>query len=119
MAQQEEQAAARLARVRRRVEQWRRTRVAETFVDAARYRGTCYVASNWLKLGQTEGWSRQRVGFVKHGVKKHVFVQPLHRKAVEILKARDLPAELAARRQARQGDGLRQTAPVNGTGGDE
>jgi hypothetical protein len=94
--------------------------LVETFVDAARYRGTCYLASNWLKVGQTEGWSRQRVGFVKHGVKKHVFVRALHRKAVEILKARDLPGELAARRQAQQDDGPHQAAPtVQGTEGCE
>lgn len=28
---------------------------AETFVDAARFRGTCYRAANWVVLGQTTG----------------------------------------------------------------
>ena len=28
---------------------------AETFVDRSRYRGTCYLASNWVYLGQTTG----------------------------------------------------------------
>jgi Domain of unknown function (DUF4338) len=28
---------------------------AETFVDAARFRGTCYRAANWTYLGQTQG----------------------------------------------------------------
>ena len=76
--------------------------LAETFVDAARRRGTCYLASNWLKVGQTRGWSRLRVGFVKHGDIKHVFVRPLHRKALRLLKERDLPGELAAGRSLRR-----------------
>jgi len=28
---------------------------AETFIDPARYRGTCYRAANWIRLGQTQG----------------------------------------------------------------
>jgi len=72
--------------------------LAETFVDAARRPGTCYLASNWLKVGQTKGWSRLRVGFVKHGEAKHVFVRPLRRNALELLRERDLPGELAAHR---------------------
>jgi hypothetical protein len=72
--------------------------LAETFVDAARRRGTCYLASNWLKVGQTRGWSRRRMRFVEHGEAKHVFVRPLHRNALELLRERDLPAALAARR---------------------
>jgi hypothetical protein len=74
--------------------------LAETFVDAARFQGTCYLASNWLKVGQTRGWSRRRVGFLKHGVRKHVLLRALHRHAVERLRDRDLLGELAARRQA-------------------
>lgn len=27
----------------------------ETFVDPARFRGTCYRAANWVHLGQTTG----------------------------------------------------------------
>jgi len=30
----------------------------ETFVDAEKYRGTCYQAANWLLLGQTRGIGR-------------------------------------------------------------
>jgi len=89
--------------------------LAETFVDAARYKGTCYLASNWLKVGQTRGWSRLRVGFVKHGASKHVFVRALHRKAVELLRERDLPSELAARRHA-PAHGRTPMAVGDGTG---
>jgi len=28
---------------------------AETFIDPARFRGTCYRAANWIELGQTQG----------------------------------------------------------------
>ena len=31
----------------------------ETFVDSARFRGTCYKAANWVNLGQTKGRTRQ------------------------------------------------------------
>lgn len=31
----------------------------ETFVDQSRYRGTCYRAANWRRVGQTTGRSRQ------------------------------------------------------------
>jgi hypothetical protein len=74
--------------------------LAETFVDAARYKGTCYAASNWINVGLTRGWSRRRVGFVRHGEPKHVFLRSLHRKAAVILRDHDLPAELQARRTA-------------------
>lgn len=49
---------ARLARVV--VEDWRRIYghplyFLETFVDPERYRGTCYLAANWVVLGRTTG----------------------------------------------------------------
>lgn len=31
----------------------------ETFVERARFRGTCYRAANWIPVGQTQGRSRQ------------------------------------------------------------
>ena len=34
--------------------------VAETFVDPARFAGTCYRAANWRSLGMTGGYARQR-----------------------------------------------------------
>jgi len=74
--------------------------LAETFVDRVR-RGTCYLASNWLEVGETRGWSRLRTGFVKHGVRKRVLLRSLDRRAVRLLCERDLPGELAAERRAR------------------
>ncbi len=30
----------------------------ESFVDTARFAGTCYKAANWRYLGQTQGWGK-------------------------------------------------------------
>lgn len=62
--------------------------LAETFVDVARFQGTCYRASNWQYLGLTRGFSRSRHGargFIQHGQPKAVFVLPLHRRALALL----------------------------------
>jgi hypothetical protein len=51
--------------------------LVETFVESARFRGTCYRAANWLCLGQTTGRSRQdRQGTLRVAV-KDVYVYPL------------------------------------------
>lgn len=62
--------------------------LVETFVDAQRYRGTCYRAANWQCIGQTRG--RAEAGRTR----KDVYVYPL---------ARDFRARLlrGPRRQAR------------------
>ncbi len=60
--------------------------LAETFVDAARFRGTCYRASNWRFLGMTRGCSKRGNTYRIHGAVKSVFVYPLHRRAREILR---------------------------------
>lgn len=60
--------------------------LAETFVDARRFRGTCYRASNWLLLGETRGWERSGATYRHHGERKLVFVYPLTPHAVEELR---------------------------------
>lgn len=61
--------------------------LAETFIDLARFRGTCYRASNWVHLGQTKGFSRTpERGFAPNNRPKAVFVFPLHRRAVATLR---------------------------------
>jgi hypothetical protein len=60
--------------------------LAETFVDTARFKGTCYRASNWLYLGQTRGFSRSRVGFAANDRPKAVFVYELARPGVRWLR---------------------------------
>lgn len=56
--------------------------LAETFVDTARFRGTCYRASNWIYVGETQGFSRLRTGFSRHNRPKAVFLYPLFRHAI-------------------------------------
>jgi Domain of unknown function (DUF4338) len=55
--------------------------LAETFVDTARFKGTCYRAANWLYLGQTAGRSKCGNDYAHGGSKKALFVYPLHRRA--------------------------------------
>lgn len=71
--------------------------LAETFVDPARFRGTCYRASNWIYLGETRGMGRKGEGFEEHGRKKGIFVYPVHRRAREVLSA-PLPSRELTRR---------------------
>ena len=58
-----------------------RVLLAETFVDSARFRGTCYRASNWLYVGETQGFSRRGMRYAPNGCPKVVFVYPLQRQA--------------------------------------
>jgi len=74
------------ANLRRLSADWQRTYahpvlLAETFVDTARFRGTCYRAGNWRYVGQTGGWSRKGLGYENNGQPKGVFLYPLHRQA--------------------------------------
>jgi hypothetical protein len=49
----------------------------ETFVDAQRYRGTCYRAANWICLGETAGRGRQDRTHTAKLARKQVLVYPL------------------------------------------
>ena len=51
--------------------------LVETFVDPARFRGTCYRAANWHCLGQTSGSGKHGPGYVYHGALKEVYVYVL------------------------------------------
>ena len=70
-----------LARLSGRVlEDWRRTYgyeplLLETFVDPARFSGTCYRAAGWLHVGRTAGFSR---GGHRAVAPKDVYLYPLH-----------------------------------------
>lgn len=66
-----------------------RVLLAETFVDTARHRGTCYRGANWRYLGQTAGRSKRGNQYLYGASKKALFVYPLHRHACRIL--RDVP----------------------------
>jgi len=80
------------ANVRRLSADWQlahghRVLLAETFVDSGRFRGTCYRASNWLDVGETQGFSRRGMRYAPNGCPKAVFVYPLERHARQWLCA--------------------------------
>jgi len=49
----------------------------ETFVDPAKYRGTCYRASGWECIGQTTGQGLVRPGRQYQSTVKDIYVRPL------------------------------------------
>ena len=63
--------------------------LAESFIDPARFAGTCYRAANWIEVGMTRGYGRARgtLNYVRHGAPKRVFVYPLRRAARRQLRA--------------------------------
>ena len=72
-------------------------RLAETFVDPQRFRGTCYRAANWQRLGRTRGFARRAQDYyldTRHP--KELWVYPLGRGALRDLRAAELAAELRA-----------------------
>ncbi|MDT3700431.1 MAG: ISAs1 family transposase [Thermincola sp.] len=69
--------------------------LVETFVDHSRFKGTCYLAAGWVRLGQTRGFGRNAGQYYYHGKTKTVFVLPLQRKAKQWLSAPFLVPELS------------------------
>lgn len=59
--------------------------LAETFVDPARFAGTCYRAANWQCLGQTRGHAKRGNAYREHAVPKDVWVRPLTRRWRSVL----------------------------------
>jgi hypothetical protein len=59
--------------------------LAETFVDTERFRGTCYQAANWVRIGETRG----RGKYDRHNEHaqpiKAVYLRPLHKNYRELL----------------------------------
>ena len=70
--------------------------LVETFVDPTRFHGTVYRAANWIEVGRTRGFRRQRRGYSyrQHAVPKRVFVHPLSRTAQARLRAAHLDPRL-------------------------
>lgn len=54
--------------------------LVETFVDRARFEGTCYRAANWICLGSTRGRGRNDAQRTVQAVIKDIYVYPLSRK---------------------------------------
>jgi hypothetical protein len=49
----------------------------ETFVESDRFRGTCYRAANWLRLGKTQGRTRNDRNHCLRATVKDVYLYPL------------------------------------------
>ena len=60
----------------------------ETFVDPRRFRGTCYLAANWVALGQTTGIGHNAPTKQVTQPKKEVLGYPLRKDFRELLAAR-------------------------------
>jgi hypothetical protein len=54
--------------------------LVETFVERQRFRGTCYRAANWLRVGETTGRSRQDRYTKLRVPVKDVYLYPLRRR---------------------------------------
>lgn len=59
--------------------------LVETFVDPNRFQGTVYKASNWVCIGETRGYRRQKVAYVPMDHGKLIFVKELTKNARGIL----------------------------------
>lgn len=68
--------------------------LAETFIDPRRFRGTCYLAAGWIRLGDTRGYGRSGRRYYFHGNPKTIFVRPLCRNARYLLSAPFTPPKL-------------------------
>jgi hypothetical protein len=61
--------------------------LAETLVDESRYSGHCYLAANWIRLGETTGRGRMDREHERHGESpKAVWVSPLAADAAQRLR---------------------------------
>lgn len=49
----------------------------ETFVEQSRFKGTCYKAANWIRVGQTKGIAKSGHDHRAHGNIKDVLLYPL------------------------------------------
>jgi hypothetical protein len=51
----------------------------ETFVEQSRFKGTCYKAANWIRVGQTKGTAKCGHDHLVHGKIKDVLLYPLRK----------------------------------------
>jgi hypothetical protein len=59
--------------------------LAETFVDRERFRGTCYRAANWVRVGRTTGRGKDDQTHRVNRSIKDVLALPLHRRFRQLL----------------------------------
>jgi hypothetical protein len=68
--------------------------LVETFVDDARYKGTCYKANGWSVLGKTKGFGRNGGKYFFHGQVKTIFIKPLRKDTQKLLTSTFLHKKL-------------------------
>ena len=51
----------------------------ETFVEKHRFKGTCYKAANWIRVGQTKGTAKRGHDHLSHGKIKDIYLYPLRK----------------------------------------
>jgi Domain of unknown function (DUF4338)/DDE_Tnp_1-associated/Transposase DDE domain len=90
--------------------------LVETFVDAARFQGTCYRAAGWQALGLTRGFAKRGRGYVAHGRPKQVFVRTLDPQARQYLHAPLLALLPSSRKENRLMIDVNRL-PLDGEGG--
>jgi hypothetical protein len=83
--------------------------LVESFVDQSRYTGTCYRASNWLEVGQTQGRGRQDSAHQHAETVKAIYLYPL----VKFHVVCQITADLQ-RAQLEDGSGLLETPARSG-----
>ena len=59
--------------------------LAETFVDPGLFRGTCYYAANWIRVGHTTGRGKDCPTLRPNRSIKDVLVYPLHKRFRQLL----------------------------------
>lgn len=74
-----------------------RLMLVETFVDRRLYRGTCYIASNWLHIGQSRGSTKQGKGYRYHGHRKEIYLYVIDHEFRQKIGCRQGPAPLPDR----------------------
>jgi hypothetical protein len=62
-----------------------RVQLLETFVDRARFRGVCYRAANWTRVGPTTGRTRNDRENQIHASVKDIYLYPLHKNFRKVL----------------------------------
>jgi hypothetical protein len=79
--------------------------LAETFTDIESFQGTCYKAAGWEPLGLTKGFSKHRADFfVPNDRPKKLWIKPLRKNALALLRGLDLPpAQRAGAHSSAQG----------------
>jgi hypothetical protein len=61
----------------------------ETFVERDRFRGTCYKAANWIRVGETTGRGRDSVGHSAVLPIKDIYLYPLTAKFTQALAGQE------------------------------